>query len=61
MKIDAENAEGTKFILPLINGKAEVKAGKIVKEEEIFFLTGGFIANEITILPENGQIKIEIR
>ena len=61
MKIDAENAEGTKFVLPLINGKAEVKIGKIVKEEEIFFLTGGFIANEITILPENGQIKIEIR
>ena len=60
MKINAENAEGTKYILPLINGKAEVKIGKIVKAEEIFFLTGGFIANEITVLPENGQLKITV-
>lgn len=58
MTIEIENAEGTKFVLPLINGKAEIAVGAVAKEEEIFFLTGGFIANEITILPEKGQIKM---
>ena len=60
MRISAENAEGAKFVLPLINGNVKVKVGKIEKEEEIFFLTGGFIANEITISPENGNIEIVI-
>ena len=60
MRISAEHAEETKFILPLINGNVKVQVGKIEKEEEIFFLTGGFIANEITIAPENGKIEIVI-
>ena len=60
MEITIEKAEGTKFILPLISGKLTLNAGKIEKEEEIFFLTGGFIANEITVLPENGVIKAVI-
>ena len=55
------NAKGTKFLLPLIAGKVEVQKGTVEKEEEIFFLTGGFIANEITILPnENGEITFRI-
>ena len=58
LMIDIEHAEGTKLILPLISGKAEISKGTVAKEEEIFFLTGGFIANEITILPEKGQIKM---
>ena len=55
------NAKGTKFLLPLIAGKVEVQKGTVEKEDEIFFLTGGFIANEITILPnENGEITFRI-
>jgi hypothetical protein len=55
------NAKGTKFLLPLIAGKVEVQKGTVEKEEEIFFLTGGFIANEITILPnENDEITFRI-
>ena len=60
VEITIENAEGTKFILPLIGGNSAVNVGKIEKEEEIFFLTGGFIANEITVLPVNGEIKMII-
>ena len=60
VEITIENAEGTKFILPLISGNSAVNVGKIEKEEEIFFLTGGFIANEITVLPVNGEIKMII-
>mgnify|MGYP003323401948 CR=1 FL=1 len=47
------------FILPLINGKANIIKGNKVSEEEIFFLTGGFIANEIRVTPDNkGEIEI---
>ena len=59
MKIS--NAKGTKFLLPLIAGKVEVQTGTIEKEEKIFFLTGGFIAKEFTIIPdENGNISLRI-
>ena len=62
MEIEIENAAGLQFILPLIRGKAERKAGEIIKEEKIFFLTGGFIADEITLVPdESGRIAFCIR
>ena len=61
LSMSVSNAKGTKFLLPLIAGKVEVLTGTVEKEEEIFFLTGGFIANEITILPnENGEITFRI-
>lgn len=60
VEIAIQHAEGLKFILPLISGKADIITGKIEKEEEIFFLTGGFISNEITVLPENGNVKLLI-
>lgn len=60
IEITIERAEGTKFVLPLINGNVEIKVGKKEKEEEIFFLTGGFVANEITVLPENGKMRMII-
>ena len=61
LSIHISNAKGMKFLLPLIAGKIEVQKGTVEKEEEIFFLTGGFIANEITILPnENGEITFRI-
>ena len=60
MSISIEGAEKLRFILPLIAGKVDLQIGKIEREEEIFFLTGGFIANEMTILPENGKIDLRI-
>ena len=61
MEIKISHAQGMKFILPLIAGQIALHAGKMKKEEDIFFLTGGFIANEITILPdENGEITLRI-
>lgn len=58
--LKASGAEGVKYVLPLVSGNVEVKTGSIEKEDEIFFLTGGFIAKEYTIQPKDGCIEIKI-
>lgn len=56
--IAIRKAKNLKFILPLIAGEIRLRKGKIEKQEEIFFLTGGFIAQEYTVVPdENGEIE----
>lgn len=60
-KISAKMPEGVTFVLPLINGEINVEHGNIVHREEIFFLTGGFIADEYVLGPdENGTVEILI-
>ena len=49
------------YILPLINGELEIGAGKLIKKEEIFFLTPGFIADEYIIQSENNEIVLKIK
>lgn len=61
MHIRIDNAEGAQFILPLISGEVEMICGSIEKCEEIFFLTGGFIADEYTIVPDGGVIELIIK
>ena len=58
LKISISRAEGLKFLLPLIGGNVKITGGEIENKKEIFFLTGGFIAQEYRILP-NGDGKIE--
>ncbi|MDY5821010.1 MAG: hypothetical protein SPJ70_06840 [Candidatus Borkfalkiaceae bacterium] len=54
-------ADGLKFVLPLIAGEVKVQSGKIEGSKEVFFLTGGFIAQEYTILPdESGNIRVSV-
>ncbi len=62
VRIRIDNASGTKFILPLISGDVELKAGELEKKEDIFFLTGGFEAVEYVIKPDqNNNIELNIR
>ena len=62
LEMSIENAQGAEFILPLIAGELELLCGSIEKKEEIFFLTGGFIANEYTIIPDkDGAIRLIIK
>jgi hypothetical protein len=62
LEMSIENAQGAEFILPLIAGELELLRGSIEKKEEIFFLTGGFIANEYTIIPDkDGAIRLIIK
>lgn len=62
LKISIRRAEGLKFLLPLISGRAEITAGKLENKREIFFLTGGFIAKEYTIIPEgDGCMEITVK
>ena len=62
IKISIENAQDTEFILPLISGELEIACGSETACEEIFFLTGGFIAQEHIIIPDgNGKIEINIK
>lgn len=61
MRIGIDGAAGTEFVLPLICGEPKTFAGTLQGGEEIFFLTGGFIAREFIILPDkNGRAEIEI-
>ena len=60
LKIEISDADDTKYVLPLICGNLTVLEGEIEKQEEIFFLTGGFIAQEYTLTPKNGKILIKI-
>ena len=61
MQINIMRAEGLKFVLPLIAGTIKVQQGEAESKKEIFFLTGGFIAQEYTILPDaQGKIKLLI-
>ena len=62
LKITIKRAEGLKFLLPLISGNIEVIDGKIERKKEMFFLTGGFIAQEYAIIPDSeGCIEITIK
>ena len=51
------------FILPLIAGSARVLEGTLVRREPIFFLTGGFMADELTIepSPEGASASLSLR
>ncbi len=61
LKITASAAAGVKFILPLIAGEVVCEKGCPQKTEDIFFLTGGFMAKEYTFLPdENGELTLRI-
>ena len=62
MEINIENADGLKFLLPLIAGEIEIRRGEKEAEKPIFFLTGGFIADEYAILPDKqGKISLSIK
>ena len=62
LELTVEKAHGAEFILPLIAGELNVIDGCVKANEEIFFLTGGFIADEYTISPDaSGKIKLIIK
>lgn len=62
MHIKIRGASGTKFLLPLINGNVVLHKGGLTGKEEIFFLTGGFIATEYTLSPdEHGELELDIQ
>ena len=62
LKISIKHAEGLKFLLPLIGGNVKITDGELVNKKEIFFLTGGFIAQEYMIIPNcDGNIEIFVK
>ena len=59
-KLHFENGEGVKYILPVI-GELEVNAENPFTKQKIFYLGGGFIAEEYTVKPnKNGDIIIKL-
>ena len=61
LNISAEEVGTAKFVLPLIAGDLTVNKGKTERAEEIFFLTGGFIATEYVVLPDkDGKIDLTV-
>jgi hypothetical protein len=61
MRITIAGAIGAKYVLPLIAGELKMMKGAIERQDEIFFLTGGFIAQEYTLIPNaSGEIELII-
>ncbi|MBE5747858.1 MAG: hypothetical protein E7352_06785 [Clostridiales bacterium] len=61
LRITITDAIGVKYVLPLIAGEVKVIKGEIEGKDEIFFLTGGFIAQEYTLIPNtNGEMEFII-
>ena len=62
LTVNVKKADGLKFIMPLIAGELELRGGEIENKKEIFFLTGGFIAQEYTILPDgHGNMEFSLK
>ena len=62
IELSIEGAEGAEFVLPLIAGELQIIRGEERAAEEIFFITGGFIASEHIIAPdESGRITLKIK
>ncbi len=62
MHITVHHAEGTSLILPVIGGEVSVLRGEVTGKEGIFFMTGGFTANEYTVAPDaNGIIELILK
>lgn len=61
LDIRISKAHSMKFILPLIAGRAEVTEGSKTGQRSVFFLTGGFMAEEMVFVPSRqGVLKIHI-
>lgn len=61
LDIEISNAHLMKFVLPLIAGRADVSEGLLEGQESVFFLTGGFMANEMIFVPSpQGILKIHV-
>lgn len=61
LAIDVNHADGLKLILPLIAGEIKLQSGGLEGKREIFFLTGGFIAQEYTVVPDGrGRIALTV-
>ncbi len=62
VRIEISDAEDMIFVLPLISGNMQIFEGSLENTDRIFFLTGGFEAEEYTVLPNSkGRIRLEIK
>ncbi|MBO5912427.1 MAG: hypothetical protein J6Q76_03040 [Clostridia bacterium] len=58
--VNFDKSEGVKYVLPLI-GEISVETENRYSTEKIFYLCGGFIANEYTLKPdEKGYISVKL-
>lgn len=62
LQITVSKANGARLILPVISGEVQMLRGAVVSKEDIFFLTGGFIADEYVIEPDSdGVIELILK
>ena len=62
LRITVAKADGARLILPVISGEMQMLRGAVVSKEDIFFLTGGFMADEYVIEPHSdGVIELLIK
>ncbi|MCQ2461801.1 MAG: hypothetical protein MJ177_00160 [Clostridia bacterium] len=56
-----KKADGVKFILPIIENTAQLFSDSPCHKEKIFFLTGGFAADEYTFCVQNMSLYVSIK
>ena len=56
----SKEKDGVRFVLPLIEGAAEIRSEQPFTVRGIFCLAGGFRADEYTFIPEHGKCVIDI-
>lgn len=62
MHITVTHAEGAHLILPVISGEVQMLRGSVTACQDIFFLTGGFMADEYTVSPDgDGVIELILK
>ena len=62
LRITIANAGDARFILPVISGEVQMLRGTVTAKEDIFFLTGGFMADEYVISPDSdGTVELILK
>ena len=60
-QVFGDAAAEARLVLPLVSGALRVETGVLCGQERIFFLTGGFGAEEYTIAPDaRGEFRARI-
>ena len=60
-QVTGQTDENVKFIVPLIENSAQITTDAPFAKRRIFFITGGFAAEEYTFTPSGSKTELTFR